>query len=278
LHLVPIGVPGELYIGGDGLARGYLNRPELTSQRFIPHPFSNEPGARLYKTGDLARYRSDGTIEHLGRLDFQVKIRGFRIELGEIEAVLAQHPTVQECVVVARDDAGGHKPLVAYVVARNGSTPPISELRRFLKEQLPDYMLPSAFVLLKAFPLTPNGKIDRKALPSPDVTDVVRDGAIAAPNTPTEKRLVAIVAPLLGLQQVGIDDNFFLIGGNSLMGMQLITQVAEVFGVDFPLRILFNVPTVRQLAAEIERLVLVKLKMMGEDEVRYLLEEASSAS
>jgi amino acid adenylation domain-containing protein len=274
---VPIGVAGDLYIGGGLLARGYLNRPELTTEKFISNPFSKEPNARLYKTGDLARYLPDGNIEFLGRIDSQVKIRGFRIELGEIEAVLRHHPDIREAVVIAREDVPGDKRLVAYVVARKESTPPIRDLYHFLKEQLPDYMLPSAFVLLKVFPMTPNGKIDRRALPSPDVTDV-RDGAIAAPNTPTEKRLVAIVAPLLRLQRVGIDDNFFLIGGNSLMGMQLVAQVAEVFGIDFPLRTLFNAPTVRQLAAEIERLILVRLQTMDEDEARYLLKEVSGAS
>ena len=275
---VPIGVAGELYIGGVNVACGYYRRPELTAEKFIHDPFNPEPGMRLFKTGDLARYRADGSIEFLGRIDYQVKIRGFRVELGEIEAVLSQHPTVEECVVVAQDDARGNKRLVAYVVARKESTSPIADLRRFLKEQLPDYMLPAAFVLLEAFPLTPNGKIDRKALPLPDITDVVRDGAIATPTTPTEKRLVDIVAPLLGLEQVGIDDNFFLIGGNSLMGMQLVVQVAETFGIDFPLRTLFNAPTVRQLASEIEQLILARLQTMSEDEARDLLEKASSAS
>jgi amino acid adenylation domain-containing protein len=272
-QLVPIGVPGEMYVGGAGLARGYLNRPELTTERFILHSLGKESVQRLYKTGDLARYRADGSIEFLGRIDNQVKIRGFRIELGEIEAALSQNPVVRECVVVAREDKAGDKRLVSYVVAREESAPPVSDLRRSLKEQLPDYMVPSAFVLLKAFPLTPNGKLDRKALPLPNTTDVVRDGAIAAPTTPTEKRLVDIVAPLLGLEQVGIDDNFFLIGGNSLMGVQLVMQVVDVFGIDFLLRTLFDTPTVRQLAAGIERLMLVKLQAMSDDEARYLLEE-----
>ena len=280
LQPVPIGIPGELYIGGDGLARGYLHRPELTQERFLPDPFSTTPTAfpaRIYRTGDLVRYLPNGSLEHLGRLDHQIKIRGFRIELGEIEVALSQHPSVRECVVVTREDARGNN-LVAYVVAENESIPSISDLRHSLKEQLPDYMLPSKFVLLEAFPLTPNGKIDRKALPLPDKTDVVRDGAIAAPNTLTEKRLVNIVAPLLGLGQVGIDDNFFLIGGNSFMGMQLLVQLADVFGIDFPLRTLFDTPTVRQLAAEIERLMLVKLQAMSDDEARYLLEEVYGAS
>jgi acyl-coenzyme A synthetase/AMP-(fatty) acid ligase len=170
LQPVPVGVPGELYIGGDGLARGYLNRPELTSERFIPHPFSNETGARLYKTGDLARYRTDGTIEHSGRLDYQVKIRGFRIELGEIEALLAQHPAVQQAVVVVREDSPGDKRLIAYVVLYKGQSATASDLRDQVKKELPSYMMPSAFVELEALPLTPNGKVDRQALQVSDLT------------------------------------------------------------------------------------------------------------
>jgi amino acid adenylation domain-containing protein len=278
LQPVPVGITGELYVGGTGVGRGYYHDEKQTAGVFIPDPFTSEAGARMYKTGDVARYLPDGNIEFLGRVDHQVKIRGFRIELGEIEAVLRQHPMVQECLVVAQEDVRGDKRLVAYVVAENEALPSINELRRSLKEQLPIYMLPSAFVLLDTFPLTPNGKIDRKALPLPDFTDVVRDGAIAAPTTPTEIRLVEIVAPLLGLEQVGIDDNFFLIGGNSLMGMQLLAQLSVVFGIDFPTRTLLDAPTVRQLAAEIERLILVKLEAMSEDEVQLILEERYSVS
>ena len=167
---VPVGVPDELYIGGDGLARGYLNRPELTAERFILNPFRNEPGAHLYKTGDLARYQPEGNIEFLGRLDDQVKIRGFRIELGEIEAVLGQHPAVDETVVVAREDVPGNKHLVAYLVVNQATAPTIPELQHFLKQKMPEYMVPSAFVTIDVLPLTPNGKIDRRALPAPDTT------------------------------------------------------------------------------------------------------------
>lgn len=281
LQPVPIGAAGELYIGGDGVARGYLQRPELTQERFLPNPFSTKSTAlpaRIYRTGDLVRYLPDGLLEHLGRLDHQVKIRGFRIELGEIETALSHHNAIQACVVVAQDDGQGNKRLVAYIVAEGSATPPINDLYCFLKAQLPDYMLPSAFVLLQEFPLTPNGKVDRKALPRPDTVEVIRDSAIATPHSPTEKRLVEIVAPLLGLEQAGIDDNFFLIGGNSFMGIQLIAQVGDIFGIDLPLRTLFNAPTVRQLAAEIERLILARLQTMSEEEARNLLEKASSLS
>ena len=192
LQPVPVGVPGELYIGGDGLARGYLNRPELTAERFIPHPFSNESGARLYKTGDLARYRPDGTIEHLGRLDYQVKLRGFRIELGEIEALLAQHPAVRQAVVVAREDVPGDKRLVAYVALREKQTATVGDLQSHVMKQLPTYMVPSAFVLLEAFPLTPNGKVDRRALPAPEHTRPELREAFVAPCTPTEEVVTGI--------------------------------------------------------------------------------------
>lgn len=275
---VPISVSGELYVGGTGVGRGYYHDEKQTAGVFIQDPFASKAGSRMYKTGDVARYLPDGNIEFLGRVDHQVKIRGFRIELGEIEAALRQHPMVQECLVVAQEDVRGDKRLVAYVLADSEALPSINELRRSLKEQLPVYMLPSAFVLLDTFPLTPNGKIDRKALPLPDFTDVVRDGTIAAPTTPTEIRLVEIVASLLSLKQVGIDDNFFLIGGNSLMGMQLLAQLSDVFGIDVPTRSLLDAPTVRQLAAEIERLILVKLEAMSDDEIQLLLKEEDDVS
>jgi len=182
--LCPLGVPGELYIGGDGLARGYLNRPELTAERFIHHPFSDEPDACLYKTGDLARYRSDGTIEHLGRLDFQVKLRGFRIELGEIEAVLGQHPAVRLAIVMAREDTPGNKRLVAYVELQKEQSTTAAELKSHLTEHVPAYMVPSAFVLLEKLPLTPNGKIDRKALPAPEPSRNVVNDRYVAPRLP----------------------------------------------------------------------------------------------
>ncbi|MGC0779176.1 MAG: amino acid adenylation domain-containing protein, partial [Candidatus Acidiferrum sp.] len=231
-----------------GLARGYLNRPELTAEKFIPDPFSAEPAARMYKTGDLARYRPDGNIEFLGRADHQVKVRGFRIELGEIEAVLGQHPAVREAVVLAREDAPGEKRLVAYVVAESTA----DELRRFLKDKLPDHMVPAVFVLLDTLPLLSNGKIDRRALPAPDRTRPELDNTFVAPRTPTEELLAQIWAQLLDLERVGVHDNFFDLGGHSLLATQAVSRMREAFQVEIPLRRLFEVPTVAGLAESIE--------------------------
>ena len=252
LQPVPIGVPGELHIGGAGLARGYLNRSDLTKDKFISNPFSDEPGERLYKTGDLARYLPDGNIEFLGRIDNQVKIRGFRIEVGEIEAVLAQHPSVQETVVIAREDVPGDKRLVAYVVSAQEPALTISELRSFLKEKLPDYMVPSAFVTLDALPLTPNGKLNRRALPAPDWTKRDREETFVAPRTLVEEVLAGIWSQVLGLEQPSIHDNFFELGGHSLLAVQVISRVRDAFGVELPLRYLFEAPTVSSLAEKIE--------------------------
>ncbi|UNU27128.1 non-ribosomal peptide synthetase [Microcoleus vaginatus] len=250
LQPVPIGVGGELHIGGAGLARGYLNRSELTAEKFIQNPYSDEPGARLYKTGDRARYLPDGNIEFLGRIDHQVKIRGFRIELGEIEGQLNRHPCVRENAVVLREDAPGDKRLVAYIVAPSEPTIAASELRSFLKEKLPEYMLPSAFVLLEALPLTPNGKVDRKALRAPDVERSELNAAFA-PRTPEEQLLAEIWSKVLGVKQIGIGDNFFELGGHSLLATQLIAKVREAFQVELPLRSLFQSPTVESLAETI---------------------------
>jgi amino acid adenylation domain-containing protein len=248
LRPLPIGVAGHMYIGGVSLARGYLNRPELTAEKFIADPFSDEPEARMYKTGDLARYLHDGNIEFLGRADHQVKIRGFRIELGEIEATLGQHPAVREAVVLAREDAPGEKRLVAYVVAESTA----DELRRFLKDKLPDHMVPAVFLLLDALPLLSNGKIDRQALPAPDRTRPELDKAFVAPRTPTEELLAEIWAQLLDLERVGVHDNFFDLGGHSLLATQLVSRMRETFQVEILLRRLFEVPTVAGLAESIE--------------------------
>ncbi len=203
-----MGVSGELYISGEGLARGYLKRPELTAEKFVPNPFSPEPGARLYRTGDLARWLADATVEFLGRIDNQVKIRGFRIELGEIEAAIAQWPTVKTCAVIAREDVPGDKRLVAYVVAAgNVHEPTHGELRAYLKERLPEYMVPSAFVMLDDLPLTPNGKIDRRALPAPEWA-ADGDGYVA-PRTLVEEVIADIWSEVLGIKRVGAADNFF---------------------------------------------------------------------
>ncbi|MBV9385234.1 MAG: amino acid adenylation domain-containing protein, partial [Chroococcidiopsidaceae cyanobacterium CP_BM_ER_R8_30] len=251
LQPVPIGVPGELYIGGDGLARGYLNRPELTTQKFIPHPFSHEPGGRLYKTGDLVRYLPDGNIEFLGRMDHQVKIRGFRIEPGEIEAVLSQHATVRDTVVLAREDIPGNKQLVAYVVLHKGEASTPSELRRCLKERLPEYMVPSAFVMLETLPLTPNGKVDRQALPAPDQTNSISilERTFLAPRDSIELQLTRIWQEILGTRSIGVRDNFFDLGGHSLIAVSLFEKIKKIFGKNLPLAILFQAPTVAQLAS-----------------------------
>jgi acyl carrier protein len=268
LQPVASGEPGEIYIGGVGVARGYLNRPELTAEKFITNPFSNKPDARLYKTGDLARYLPDGQIAFLGRIDHQVKIRGFRIELGEIESVLLQHSAVNQTVVTAREDVPGEKYLVAYVVLDQSQHATSDELHSFLKEWLPDYMIPMAFVFLEVLPLTPNGKLDRAALPPPGSTNALPDEFIAA--SLIEERLAEIMAGLLGLQLVGKDDNFFMLGGNSLLAAQVILRVTEEFGIDLSLYRLFEAPTVRELSAEIERCIVARLETMSEDEINLL--------
>ncbi len=271
LRQVPSGTPGELYIGGAGLARGYLNRPELTAERFICHPFSDNASARLYKTGDRARILDDGQIAFMGRTDHQIKIRGYRIEPDEVMAVLNEHPAVQTSIVVAQKDASDDNRLVAYIVKVPDVELSVNSLRDAALRQLPEYMVPATFVLLDALPLTPNGKIDRAALPAPDEANTLRDGIIVAPTTATEQQLSEIVAPLLGLVQIGIDENFFLLGGHSLLGTQLIARIANTFGVDLPLRTLFEAPTIRQLSVEIEQLILVKIAAMNEEEVLRLL-------
>jgi amino acid adenylation domain-containing protein len=250
LHPVPIGVPGELHIGGDGLARGYLNRPELTAEKFIPNPFSHEAGSRLYKTGDLVRYLPDGNIEFLGRIDQQVKLRGFRIELGELETVLGQHPSVREVVVLAREDSPGDKRLVAYLVIEQEPAPTSTELRGFLKEKLPDYMVPSAFVFLDAFPLTPNGKIDRKVLPKPEM-GTASEKEHVAPRTDIESRIRAIWQEVLKQEQIGVHDNFFELGGHSLLAILIISQINKKFGVEMTPRALFEAQTVADLAEKL---------------------------
>lgn len=253
-HLQPvaIGVSGELYIGGASLARGYLNQPRLTEEKFILNPFDAEPGARLYKTGDLARYLPDGSIEFLGRTDSQVKLRGFRIELGEIEAALSQHSAVREAVVLLLENEPGNQRLVAYVVPARESAIAINELRSFLKEKLLDCMVPSAFVVLKALPLTANGKIDRRALPAPEAARADLADTFVAPSTSVEKMLAEIWAQLLGLEKVGIYDNFFDLGGHSLLITQLLAKVRDAFQKELPLRRFFEAPTIAALAKNIE--------------------------
>ncbi|MEG3972253.1 amino acid adenylation domain-containing protein [Microcoleus sp. T2B6] len=250
---VPIGVPGELYIGGAGLARGYLNRPELTTERFIRNPFSHSPTDHLYKTGDLVRYLSDGNIEYVGRIDDQVKVRGFRIEIGEIEAALSQHPNLLSAAVALREDIPGQKSLVAYIVpVQESAAPTVSELRDFLKQQLPDYMIPNAFVTLPALPITPNGKVDRRLLPAPDLNSLIPTLEFVAPQTPTEELVASIWKKVLGVEQASVNDNFFELGGHSLLATQVVSQLNSSLGLHLPLSKLFELPTVASLSSYID--------------------------
>jgi acyl-coenzyme A synthetase/AMP-(fatty) acid ligase/acyl carrier protein len=292
LQPVPIGVPGELCISGRGLGRGYLHRPELTVQKFLPQPFSAEPGARLYRTGDFARYLPDGTIAFLGRLDHQVKIRGVRIEPGEIEAVLSQHPAIATAVVVGwGETTGSDQRLVAYVVPKTEAERlSVSALRDFLQQKLPEYMVPSAFVPLAALPLTPNGKIDRQALPAPDPARPALEKAFVPPRTPVEAEIARIWAEVLGRDRIGVHDNFFELGGHSLLAAQVIYRLRETFLVDLPLPSLFEAPTVAGAAAVIVRgqadedeqakiaRTLADIEQLSADEVHTLLTVESEES
>ncbi|HEU5382973.1 MAG TPA: alpha/beta fold hydrolase, partial [Ktedonobacteraceae bacterium] len=250
---LPIGIPGEMYVGGAGVARGYLNRPELTDQRFIHDPFNPAEDARLYKTGDLARYLSNGDLEYLGRIDHQVKVRGFRIELGEIEANLRQHPALRDALVLAREDTPGNKRLVAYVVTEAGEQVNIQALRPFLKDRLPDYMLPTACIVLKALPLTPNGKIDRKALPAPESSERTGEERYAPPTLIEHYELIGIWEELLNIHPIGIRDNFFDLGGHSLLAAQLINRIELVFSKKIPLAAFYSDPTIERLAHLLEQ-------------------------
>ncbi|MDZ7333004.1 MAG: amino acid adenylation domain-containing protein [candidate division KSB1 bacterium] len=249
---VPIGVPGELYIGGDGLARGYHRRQQLTAERFVPNPFSTTPGSRLYRTGDLVRYLPDGQIEFLGRVDHQVKLRGFRIELGEIEATLKRFEGIKEAVVIVREDLPENKVLVAYLVASTQNPPSISALKDFLKGRLPEYMVPAAFVYLEQLPLTPNAKINRRALPAPDWSQLAEESFIA-PRTPVEELVASIYGNILKIDRVAANANFFELGGHSLLATQVISRIREILKVELPLRDLFEAPTVAELAQRVER-------------------------
>ncbi len=271
--LTPVrdGEEGELYIGGVGVARGYLNRPALTAERFIPDPFSNKVGARLYRTGDKAWQLSDGNIAYVGRMDDQIKIRGHRIEPSEIEAAINRHPAIASSVVIARGSDCSDKRLAAYIAMRNGTTPAATELREYLSSLLPDYMLPSLFVKLQALPLTSNGKVDRSALPEPTIENTLRDEDFVGPRSPIEKKLSTIVCALLKLEQVSVNDNFFLLGGHSLLGTQLIVKIRSAFGVDLALRALFEAPTIAELSSEIERLIIARVESMTEEEAKRLL-------
>jgi amino acid adenylation domain-containing protein len=288
LQPVPLGVQGELYIGGAGVARGYLHRPELTSERFLPNPFSHDPNARLYKTSDLVRYLPDGNLEFLGRLDHQVKIRGFRIELGEIETVLVQHPEVREAVVVAQENTAGYKRLVAYLVEVPSSVLHSQELRNYLQKRLPDYMIPAAFVSLDSLPLTPSGKVDYRLLPEPPQERSQLEQAFVAPHDPIEQAIEKIWAQVLGVEQISIHDNFFELGGHSLLATQVISRMCATFQVEMSLRELFEAPTIASLALIVlqkqaldnEKLaqVLAEVEQLSDDEVKTILADSTRAA
>jgi amino acid adenylation domain-containing protein len=281
---LPPGVPGELYLGGACLARGYLDRPDLTAERFVPDPFAPEPGARVYRTGDRARWRADGTLEFLGRADQQVKVRGFRVEPGEVEAALERHPEVREAVVVARADASGDRRLAAYVVAEEGASPAAAALRAHLAEHLPGYMVPSTVTVLERFPLTPSGKTDRRALPAPDAP--ADRGAHVAPRTPTEAAIARIWTEVLEVERVGVQDGFFALGGHSLLATRVASRVRAAFGIELPVRALFEAQTVAALAERVDAAVragveewemeeeLERLGQLSDEEILKLLEEA----
>jgi amino acid adenylation domain-containing protein len=257
-QLVAQGTTGEIYIGGAGLARGYRKRPDLTAERFVANPFSAEAGARLYRTGDLARWLPDGQIAFLGRVDEQVKIRGYRVELSEIATVLGQHSAVRNSLVIAREDVPGEKELVAYVVLSLGAKLNAGELRDHLRKKLPDYMVPAEFIAIEKVPVTANGKLDRAALPRSNGNR--HSETYVGPRTAVEEELVKILAPLLKLERVGMNDNFFLLGGHSLLGTQLIARISETFGVDLTLLKLFDHPTVAEMSVEIEELIIARVE------------------
>jgi amino acid adenylation domain-containing protein len=271
----PIGVPGEMYVGGAGVARGYLNRPELNAERFVPDRFHSNSDQRLYRSGDLARRLPNGDIEYLGRIDQQVKIRGFRIELGEIESVLGKHPGVRESVVLIRDDEGGEKRLLAYVVPHTGQTLSSNELHTFLKDRLPEYMVPAAFVKLERMPLTSNGKIDRRALPEAEIALAEAEGTYVAPRTPLEDEVIAAWKQVLGLERIGVHDNFFQIGGHSLLATRVIILLRSKLGLNFSLRLLFENPTVEGMASA---LIETLLEHGDETELADLVSEVEGLS
>jgi len=256
MNVVPVGVAGELYIGGDGVARGYFERQELTAECFVENPHVNSPDSRMYRTGDLARYLDDGVLEFLGRVDHQVKVRGHRIELGEIESVLVQHPALKAVVVVAFDEGNGNARLTAYIIPLAGISPSIEELKQLAVDKLPEFMVPELFVELSEFPLTPNGKVDRNALPKPEPVKLERKDAQTDPRTPIEETLVQIWGEVLNVNPVGVQDSFFDLGGNSLSTIQICSRIRQELNVDLQLRSIFRSPTVEGVAQEVENLIL----------------------
>jgi len=275
LDPVPIGVPGELLIGGEGVARGYRHRPELTAERFIDDPFDPEAGGRVYRTGDRMRFRGDGTLEFLGRLDHQVKLHGYRIELGEVEASLDGHPDVRQSVVLIDEDETGVKRLVAYVVAESGREPAADDLRRHASETVPSYAVPSTIVRLDELPLTANGKLDRKALPRPGMVREDLRARYMAPSTPTEEALAVIWADLLAIDKVGAEDDFFELGGHSLLAVKMLARVHEQLGVEIFLTTVFECPTLAALAAAVAEQLLEEVQ---DENLELLLAELESDS
>jgi acyl-coenzyme A synthetase/AMP-(fatty) acid ligase/acyl carrier protein len=255
LQPLPTGVPGELVIAGDGVARGYWKRESLTAERFVDDPFDGPHGGRMYRTGDLARRSADGSLEFLGRMDTQVKVRGYRIELGEIEAALGQHPAVQQCVVAAREESPGVTRLVGYVILEKAARLTHDELRDFLGSRLPDFMVPASFVTLDEFPLTPNKKVDRRALPAPDQSRPDLAEVFVAPRTEDEKRVAAIWSDVLRIERLGVNDNFGDVGGDSLTAVEIAVRIGEEFDVELPLHAFFQAPTVARLTGEMRRLM-----------------------
>ena len=277
LQPVPQGVVGEIFVGGAGVARGYLRRPELTKERFINNPFGGKSPSKLYRSGDLARRLPDGDLEYQGRIDTQVKIRGYRVELDEIVVVLNTHPAVQASAVVAREDGTGNLRLFAYLVTGAGQAPPaVGELRNLLRARLPDYMVPAVFLHLRDLPLTPNGKLDRNSLPAPDETNTLPNESSLSPRTEVEQRLSAVVSELLGVDRVGINDDFFVIGGHSLFCTQLIARIQSTFGVELPVSSIFESPTPAELARQIESIMAAKIYSKTPDEVQRALEHVNA--
>jgi hypothetical protein len=281
---VPIGTSGELYIGGAAVARGYFNQPPLTAERFLPDPFSDQPGARLYRTGDLAQFSATGELDFLGRMDYQVKIRGFRIELQEIERVLLEHHAIKDVVVTMHDDGKGDKRLAAYLTLQPGRSANAREMRNHLRERLPDYMSPSWFVVLDSLPLTSTGKINRQALPVPTDTNLAAEQEYVGPRSPAEEIVAAIFAELLQAERIGILDNFFECGGHSLLAVQLASRLRETFQVEVGLRAIFDDPTPAGVTAalfedpedrqRVERTaeLMVKLAEVSDDQAEDMLE------
>ena len=268
---VPVGVAGEIYIGGAGVGQGYHNRPELTAKHFVDNPFSKESESCLYKTGDLGRFLPDGNIQFLGRVDHQVKIHGFRIELGEIETALHQHPAVREAIVLAREDSPGDKRLAAYVVLTQATPPTVGEWRHFLSQTLPNYMVPSAFVVLNEIPLNPSGKVDRKALPVPELDRSALGSNLVAPGTATEETLANIWREVLKLKTIGINDNFFELGGDSIATIQVAMQISRTFQIELQPVVLFEIPTIAELADHIEDILMAEIENLTDEEVEALL-------